>query len=80
MKLVIGGESFLEWLDRATYDGAIGLFYNDTWGGILAYLIVGLLCLFAVIGIITVLGWLFGGKKKGKDKDPYKEWIKTGKY
>ena len=78
MKLIIGGESFLEWLDRATYDGAIGLFYNGTWGGVLAYLIVGLLCLFAVIGFITVLCLLFRPRKKKMSAE--EKWMKTGKY
>lgn len=64
MKLIIGGENGFAWLERASYHGAIGLFYNDTWGGVLAYLVVGLLCLLATIGLITVLIFLFRPRKK----------------
>ena len=46
--------------------------------GILTYCIIGFILIFAIIGFLTVIRFLFRGKKKGK-KDPYKEWIKTGK-
>lgn len=77
MKFIIeeGGWS---WLERATYRGAIGLFYDSTWGGVLAYIIFAIICLLAVIGLITVIGWIFG--KKGKKKmNAHDKWIKTGK-
>lgn len=77
MKFIIG-EGGWSWLERIAYRGCIGIFYDSTWGGVLTYLIVGLICLFAVIGVISVLKWLIFGKPK-KNKDPYKEWIKSGK-
>ena len=39
MKFVIGAEDIYGWLDRASYKGAIGVFYNDTWSGVLAYMV-----------------------------------------
>lgn len=77
MKLIIGGEGGLGWLERMTYRGAIGIFYTSTWEGVLTYLIVGLVAILAVIGLITVVKSLFAHKEK---KDPYDNWIKTGKY
>ena len=77
MKLIIGGENSLAWLERMTYHGTIGIFYRTTWEGVLSYLIIGLIIILAVIGFITVIKGLF--KRKGK-KDPYENWIKTGKY
>ena len=77
MKLIIGGENGFAWLESASYHGAIGLFYNDTWGGVLAYLVVGLLCLLATIGLITVLIFLFRPRKKKMSATD--KWMKTGK-
>lgn len=67
MKFIIseGGWSMLE---RFTYRGAIGLFYESTLGGMLAYLIFAILIVLAAIGLVTVLKWLFTGRKK---KRPY---------
>jgi len=79
MKFIIGGESGLDWLERAAYRGAIGLFYDTTLTGLLAYLIFGIICILAVIGLITVLKWIFFGRSK-KLKDPGKEWLRTGKF
>ena len=79
MKFVIGAEDFWGWLDRATYKGAIGLFYNDSWSGLLAYLIVGLIVIFAVIGFIAVLKLLLFRPKKTKTSSTDK-WLKTGKW
>ena len=78
MKFIIG-EDGMTWLSRIAYDGTIGLFYNTTLGGVLSYLIFGIVCILTTIGLITVLGWVFTGKKKKKNKDPYKEWLKTGR-
>lgn len=58
MKFVIGAEDIYGWLDRASYKGAIGVFYNDTWSGVLAYILFGLLVLFAFIGLIATLKFL----------------------
>lgn len=75
MKLIIG-ENALEWLERLTYRGGIGIYYESTLGGVATYIIAALLCIFTIIGIIATIKWLFKSKKK---KDPYKEWMKTGK-
>ena len=78
MKFLVG-EGGWSWLERATYRGAIGFFYDNTWGGVLAYAIVAIICILAVIGLITVIGWLFG--RRGKKKmSAHEKWIKTGKY
>lgn len=76
MKFIIG-ESSWSYLDRLTYRGVIGLFYDDTLSGLLSYIIIALVLILAVIGLIAIFKGFF--KKKKKDKDPYKEWIKTGK-
>ena len=81
MKFMIG-EGGWSWLERASYRGAIGLFYDDTLGGVLSYLIFGVIMILAIIGLFTVLGFVFGrlfgfGRKK---KDPEKEWLRTGKF
>lgn len=77
MKFIIG-EGGWSWLERATYRGAIGLFYDDTFSGLLAYLIFGIICLLAVIGLLTVLKWIFFGRSK--KEDPGKKWLRTGKF
>lgn len=78
MKLIIDGEGGMAWLERATYRGAIGIFYDDTLHGILAYLVFGIICLLATIGLFTVLKWIFFGRKK--KEDPGKKWLRTGKF
>ncbi len=81
MKLLIG-EGFLSQLERALYRGGIGLFYDTTWGGVLAYLIVGLILILAVIGLITVISFLFSllFGRKGKKMSSHEKWLKTGKF
>ena len=66
------------WLDFIQYWGVIGFFYDSTLGGILAYLIVGVICLFAVIGLLATIKWLFTRKRKKKTA-PGENWLKTGK-
>lgn len=74
------GEGGWSWLERATYRGGIGFYYDSTWGGVLTYLVVGLICLFAIIGVICTLKFIFskifGRKKK---EDPHQKWLRTGK-
>jgi hypothetical protein len=78
MKFIIGAEDGWGWLERLTYKGAIGIFYNDTWSGVLAYAIFALVALFAVIGFFSVLKFIFFRKK---DKmTPGQKWMKTGKF
>lgn len=78
MKFIVGGEGGMAWLERATYRGAIGIFYDDTLHGMLAYLIFGVICILTVIGLFTVLKWIFFGRKK--KEDPGKKWLRTGKF
>lgn len=77
MKFIIGGEDWTTFFERMTYDGAIGIFYNGTWHGVLAYIIVGLICLLAVIGLITIISRIFRPKKS--KMSPTDKWMKTGK-
>lgn len=67
MKFIMG-EGWTAMLERFSYRGVIGLFYNDTLGGVLTYLVFGIVAILAVIGLITVLKWLLFGKKK-KDSE-----------
>ena len=78
MKIFIGGETGWSYFERMAYDGVIGIFYNTTLGGIMAYVIVIALVIFAAIGFFTVIKHIFtGGKKK---EDPGKKWLRTGKF
>lgn len=79
MKFLIG-EGGWSYLERLAYRGFVGILYDNTWTGVLTYIILALVVILALIGLFTVLRWIFGGKKKNKSKDPYKDWIKTGKY
>ena len=82
MKIIIGGENLLGQLERMTYDGAIGIFYNDTLHALFAYLIFGIICILAIIGLITVakllLKRIIWGKKE--KMTPGERWLKTGKF
>lgn len=81
MKVFLGGEGFWQWLERATYRGAIGLFYKDTLTGILAYAIVIIIAILAIIGLISVIGWIISHPKKKKSKmNSGEKWLKTGKW
>ena len=55
-------------LENLTYRGVIGLFYDSTLTGMLAYLLFGIICAFAIIGLFATVKWLFTRKKK---KKPY---------
>ena len=52
MKFIMG-EDWINFLERLTYRGIIGIAYESTLDGVLAYIIFGLVCLFAVIGVIS---------------------------
>ena len=81
MKLIIS-EGDLNWVEWLHYRGVIGLFYSSTWEGLLAYAIIAVICVLALIGLLTVIRWIISGIQKGnkKNKDPYSEWLKTGKF
>lgn len=59
MKFIIS-ETGWDYLERLMYRGCIGLFYETTLQGMLAYLIFGLMMLFAVIGFVCTVRALFG--------------------
>ena len=56
------GWAFLE--ERMAYRGVIGLFYDSTLTGLLAYLIFFAVIGFAIIGVISTLKWLFTKERK----------------
>lgn len=78
MKFILGGETGWGWLERASYKGAIGLFYDDTLSGVLAYLIFAIICVLAIIGLISVVKRIFVGKRP--KETPGEKWLRTGKY
>ena len=77
MKFIIG-EDWISLLDRLSYRGMIGLAYESTLAGVLAYIIFGLFCIFAVVGLVTVLKTIFFGRSK--KEDPGKKGLRTGKF
>ena len=76
MKFFIGGSPFFEMVFG--YRGGIGLVYETPLAGFFAYLLFALFCILAIIGLVTVI-LLFRSRKK-KEKDPYREWVRKGKY
>ncbi len=67
MKFFIG-EGDWSWLEWARYRGTIGLFYEDTLGGLLAYLIFGLVCVLSAIGLWVVVKTIVFGLPTKKKK------------
>ena len=65
MKFIFS-ESGWAFFERMAYRGVIGLFYDSTLTGLLAYLIFFAVIGFAIIGLISTLKWLFTRKKKKK--------------
>lgn len=78
MRFIIGGEGAFGWVERMTYRGAIGIFYTTTWEGVLTYIIAAVIVLLAIIGLFTVLKYLFS-RKKSKES-AHDRWLRTGKY
>lgn len=71
-------EDAWERLGTLSYRGVVGFFYTDTMGGLLTFIICGAILLFAVIGVLSVLKFLFF-RRKAKE-DPGKKWLRTGKF
>lgn len=79
MTFIIGEDAWSRFA-RAAFRGGIGMYYNSTWEGVLTYLVFGLFCLFAIIGLVVVVKFIVSmlfGKKE--EKDPHQRWLKTGK-
>ena len=76
MKFIIG-EDWISYFERLAYRGIIGIAYKDTLGGVIAYILFGLICIFTIIGIISTIKWLF---TRGKRKEtPGEYWKRTGR-
>ncbi len=58
MKIILGGETALEYFERMEYRGAIGIFFDSTLSGVFAYLLFGLIVFLSAIGLITVILWI----------------------
>lgn len=74
MRFIIG-ESGWTYLERLSYRGVIGIFFEDTLSGVLSYLIFGLICFFTIIGIISTIKFLLFGIHR-KPKSTYEIWQK----
>ena len=55
------------------------LYLGASVGATLIKIAIVLVLIFAIIGVIATIGF-FVGRGKKKKKDPYKEWLKTGKF
>ena len=74
------GEDAWSRLERAAYRGGIGMYYNTTLEGLLTYLVFGLFCLFAIIGLVVVIKFIVSMLfRTKKETDPHQKWLKTGK-
>lgn len=66
--------------------GMVGFMYYDTTGYLLARIIVFGLIALAVIGLISILRFIFAGGikftlRRGKSQaDKERDWLKTGKF
>ena len=58
MKFIFS-ESGWSYLERLTYRGVIGLFYDSTLTGLASYLVFALFSVLALIGAFTVLKWVW---------------------
>lgn len=63
MRFIIG-ENSADYLTRVLYRGVIGIFYDTIMGGLLAYIIFGVVIALAVIGLFTAIKWLLTKKFK----------------
>ena len=76
MKFIIG-EGLWNMIDRLSYRGGIGLFFNSTFTGLLAYALFFLFCILAAIGLFTVIRWIISSKKRKETPGQY--WSRTGR-
>jgi len=62
--------------------GIVGFMYYNTTGYILSRVILFALAALAVIGLIAVLGFIFGGgfKFRKSQREKERDWIRTGKF
>lgn len=80
IKFLIGAEGHSGMWARYNYGGAIGIFYTGTWHGVLAYTIVTVILVFAVIGVVSTIKHLALSRPKDDTMDPTERWLKTGKW
>lgn len=76
MRFIMTEDSW-ERLGSMSYRGVIGLFYDSTWGGILAFIICAVIAVLAIIGLICVMKFLFVGRKP--KESAHDKWLRTGK-
>lgn len=57
--------------------GGIGIIYHTTWGGILAHVIFFAMIILSIIGLFSIVKWMF--RKKRIKETPGQKWLKTGK-
>ena len=69
MRFIIG-EDIWSRFARYAYRGVIGIFYESTLGGVLAYLFLAIVTVMTIVGIITTVRWLM---KRAKQKER-KKW------
>jgi len=65
MRFIIGEDTWT-WLSRIAYRGVIGIFYETTLGGLLAYILFAIIMAMTIVGIITTVKWLIMRDKKKK--------------
>ena len=80
MKFIIS-ETGWDYLERLMYRGCIGLFYETTLQGMLAYLIFALVMIFAVIGIMSTVRFFVGNFIDwAKNRNTFSYKVKHHKY
>ena len=65
MRFIIG-ENSADYLTRVLYRGVIGIFYDTIMGGLLAYIIFGIIIVSSAVGLFTIIKWLLTRKSKNK--------------
>lgn len=57
--------------------GGYGILFGNIFGMILAYLLLIIVAISAIVGFFVIIKWIFGGKRR--KMDPHERWLKTGK-